>query len=108
MSSASNLLLVSGGVNQQGSLRNIQIKRGKEIVSTYDFYDFLLRGSLETDIILQDGDVVFIPFIESKVSMGGAFKRTVIYMNSKDGETIKDSISLAGGFNSDVVGLNCG
>lgn len=105
LSSVSNLLLVSGGVNQQGSLRNIQIKRGKEIVSTYDFYDFLLRGSLETDIILQDGDVVFIPFIESKVSMGGAFKRPNIY-EFKDGETIKDSISLAGGFNSDVVGLN--
>ena len=37
--------------------------------------------------------------------MGGAFKRPNIY-EFKDGETIKDSISLAGGFNSDVVGLN--
>ena len=75
LSSVSNALFVSGGVNEQGSLRNIQIKRNNKVISTYDFYDFLLKGSVDSDVVLQDGDVIFIPFIENSVNLGGAFKR---------------------------------
>ena len=45
LSSITNALFVSGGVNEQGSLRNIQIKRNGEIIGTYDFYDFLLKDT---------------------------------------------------------------
>ncbi len=103
LSSVSNALFVSGGVNEQGSLRNIQIKRNDKVISTYDFYDFLLRGSLESDVVLQDGDVIFIPFIENSVTIGGAFKRPYRY-EIVPGETIEDAIYLAGGFNSEVHG----
>ena len=103
LSSVSNALFVSGGVNEQGSLRNIQIKRNNKIISTYDFYDFLLKGSLESDVILQDGDVIFIPFIENIATLGGAFKRPHRY-EIVEGETISDAIYLAGGFNSEVYG----
>jgi protein involved in polysaccharide export with SLBB domain len=102
-SSVSNALFVSGGVNEEGSLRNIQIKRDDKIVSTYDFYDFLLKGSLESDVVLQDGDVIFIPFIEESITIGGAFKRPHRY-EIVQGETIEDAIYLAGGFNSEVYG----
>ncbi len=104
LSSVSNALFVTGGVSEKGSLRNIQIKRGNEIVSTYDFYDFLLKGSLESDVLLQDGDVIFIPFIEDSVTLGGAFKRPYRY-EIKEGETVEDIIQLAGGFNSEVLGI---
>ncbi len=103
LSSVSNALFVSGGVNEQGSLRNIQIKRNNKLISKYDFYDFLLKGSLESDVILQDGDVIFIPFIENIVTLGGAFKRPHRY-EIIEGETINDAIYLAGGFNSEVYG----
>ncbi len=103
LSSVSNALFVSGGVNEQGSLRNIQIKRKNDVISTYDFYDFLLKGSLESDVILQDGDIIFIPFIENSITIGGAFKRPHRYEFIK-GETIEDAIFLAGGFNNEVHG----
>ncbi len=103
LSSVSNALFVSGGVSKQGSLRNIQIKRNNRIITTYDFYDFLLKGSLESDVMLQDGDVIFIPFIENSVVIGGAFKRPHRY-EIVEGETVKDAIFLAGGFNSQVHG----
>ena len=103
LSSVSNAMFVSGGVNEQGSLRNIQIKRNNKLISKYDFYDFLLKGSLESDVILQDGDVIFIPFIENSVTLGGAFKRPHRY-EIVQGETINDAIYLAGGFNSEVHG----
>jgi len=103
LSSVSNALFVSGGVNEQGSLRSIQIKRNDILLSTYDFYDFLLKGSLESDVVLQDGDVIFIPFIENSVILGGAFKRPHRY-EFLEGETIEDAIYLGGGFNSEVYG----
>ena len=102
LSSVTNALFVSGGVNEKGSLRNIQIKRNNELIAVYDFYDFLLYGSLESDIRLQDGDIIFIPFIEDSVNLGGAFKRPHRYELKKE-ETLNDVIKLAGGFNSEVM-----
>lgn len=102
LSSVTNALFVSGGVNKKGSLRNIQIKRNNKLIATYDFYDFLINGSLDSDLRLQDGDVIFIPFIEESVTLGGAFKRPHRYELRKD-ETLADVINLAGGFNSEVM-----
>ena len=102
LSNVSNALFVSGGVNENGSLRNIQVKRNNKIISTYDFYDFLLNGSIGTEVNLQDGDVIFIPFIEKKVKIGGAFKRPHIY-EFKEGETVSDAIKFAGGVTSQVL-----
>lgn len=105
LSSVTNALFVSGGVNTKGSLRNIQIRRNNNIIATYDFYDFLLKGSLNSDITLQDGDIIFIPFIENSVIMGGAFKRPNRY-EFKKGETLKDVVELAGGFDTEVMKIS--
>ena len=102
LSSVSNALIVSGGVNENGSLRNIAVKRNNEIVATYDFYEFLLKGSLENDVKLLDGDVVFVPFIENTARIGGAFKRPGNYEILSE-ETVADAIQLAGGFKQDVA-----
>ena len=102
LSSVSNALFVSGGVNKNGSLRNIQVRRNNKTVAEYDFYEFLLKGSLESDIRLQDGDIIFIPFIERRVKVGGAFRRPATF-EFKEGESISDAIFLAGGFTSEVV-----
>lgn len=102
MSTVINALFVTGGVNEQGSLRNIQIKRNSDVVGTYDFYNFLLKGVLDSEIKLLDGDIIFIPFIENRVFINGAFKRPGIY-EFLPGENISDAIALAGGFKSDVI-----
>ena len=101
LSTITNTLFISGGVNKLGSLRNIEIKREGKLVNTYDLYDLLVKGDTTTDIRLQDGDTIFIPFIENKVTLGGAFKRPHIY-ELLDGETLEDVISFAGGFKSEV------
>jgi len=101
LSTITNALFVSGGVNEKGSLRNIQIKRGNEIVETYDLYDLLINGDTTSDLRLEDGDTVFIPFIQDRVTLGGSFKRPFIY-EIKKGDTLNDVISFAGGFKSEV------
>jgi len=101
LTTVSNALISSGGVNQKGSLRNIQVKRNNQLIAVYDFYEFLLKGSLKNDVKLQDGDVVFIPFIKDKIKLGGAFKRPGTYEIIPTND-IKDAIFLGGGFTSDV------
>jgi protein involved in polysaccharide export with SLBB domain len=94
-------LFLSGGVNKSGSLRNIEIKRRGKLIKIYDLYDLLIYGNTSTDIGLEDGDTIFIPFIENKVTLGGAFKRPFVY-ELLNGETLEDAISLAGGFKYEV------
>jgi len=101
LSTITNALFVSGGVNKKGSLRNIQIKRGNKIVETYDLYDLLINGDTTSDLRLEDGDTVFIPFIQDRVTLGGAFKRPFVYEIKKE-DTLNDVISFAGGFKSEV------
>jgi len=101
LSKVTNALFAGGGVNKQGSLRNIQIRnKGKE-VKTYDLYDLLINGDPSSDFRLEDGDTIFIPFIENTLSIKGAFKRPFLYEFLPD-DTVKDAISFAGGFKSNV------
>ncbi len=102
LSSVSNALIVSGGVNESGSLRNISIKRNNKTIATYDFYEFLLKGSLKNDLKLLDGDVIFVPFIENTSRVGGSFKRPGKY-EVLPNETVQNIIDLAGGFKKDVL-----
>ena len=102
LSTVTNAMFVSGGVNKNGSLRNIQVLRNNKLVANYDFYEFLLKGRVDSDVKLQDGDVIFIPFIENKVKIGGSFRRPGLY-EFRNNDTVRDAIYLAGGFNEDVA-----
>ena len=105
LTTVTNALFKSGGVNENGSLRTIEIKRKGETVKIYDFYDLILKGNIDSDINLEDGDTIFIPFYENVVSVKGSFKRSGKF-EFIQGETIKDAINFAGGFNSNVLGLD--
>ena len=37
-------IVQAGGINREGSLRNIQIIRSNEVVETIDFYKFFISG----------------------------------------------------------------
>ena len=102
MSNVSNALFVSGGVTKLGSLRNIEVRRNGRIKGVYDFYDFLLKGDTSSGVKLEDGDAIFIPFIQNKVKLDGSFKRPGNY-EIVEGESVKDAISFAGGYKSEVV-----
>tara|TARA_B100000575_G_scaffold29465_1_gene19864 strand:+ start:1965 stop:3758 length:1794 start_codon:yes stop_codon:yes gene_type:complete len=102
LSTVTNALFQSGGVAEDGSLRNILVRRKGEEPKKYDFYEILLSGQTENDFRLQDGDTIFIPFIENKFKSQGAFKRESFF-EFLPGETVKDAIDLAGGYRSEVL-----
>ncbi len=97
LSTAMHALYKAGGVVEPGTLRNIMVVRGDRVVGTIDVYDFLRRGSPESDIMLEEGDVVLVSPYSSLVKADGAVKRGM-YFEMKPGETVADLLDYAGGF----------
>ncbi len=96
LSTLVNTLFASGGPSPTGSMRNIQVRRGSETVTTFDFYDLLLHGDKTKDVRLLSGDVIFIPPAGPTVAVAGAVNNPALY-EVKPGETLKAVFDLAGG-----------
>jgi polysaccharide export outer membrane protein len=101
LSTMTNALFVSGGVKTIGSLRNIQLKRNGQLITTLDLYDLLLRGDTSGDRQLLPGDVIFIPPIGPTVSIYGAVRRPAIYELKRE-RTAEQAIFIAGGLSPDA------
>ena len=97
LSTITNALFVSGGIKKTGSLRNIQLKRNGQLVSTFDLYDLLLKGDTSDDVRVLPGDVIFVPPVGKTVGIGGEVKRSAIF-ELKDETTFADLVQLSGGF----------
>ena len=96
LSSVTHAIFAAGGVSDIGSLRNISVKRAGKIVQTVDLYDLLIHGDSSSDMLLQSGDVVFIPTQSQSVSIRGAVRRPAIY-ELKTGENYNHLLAMAGG-----------
>ena len=92
-----NVLYACGGPSEIGSLRNIEVFRNGKVIRTLDVYDFLLHGDQKDNIILQDQDIVRIPYVDTRVSLVGEVRNPKIF-EVKRGETLKDVLAFAGGF----------
>lgn len=94
LSTLTNAIFASGGINVSGSLRDIQLKRNGKLISSFDFYDLLLKGDTSNDKRLMSGDVIFIPPITKTVGINGEVFRPGIY-ELKEEETLYDLIKYA-------------
>ncbi len=103
LSTILNAIYVSGGVKEIGSLRNIQLKRNGQLVSTLDLYDLLLKGDTRRDRRLQAGDVIFIPSVKKTASVAGEVVRPAIY-ELKNEKSLAELIKLAGGLLPNAYG----
>jgi len=92
-----NALYYSGGPNQNGSLRNIQLIRNNKLYKTVDFYEFLQNSVMNDNIRLEDQDVINIPVYKKRVGISGEVKNPYLF-ELKENETLEDLIRYAGGF----------
>lgn len=97
LATAFNALYLSGGPNNNGSFRNIQVFRNNVLIKSIDLYNFLLKGTLEDNINLFDQDVILIPFFQKKVEINGEVRRKGIF-ELKENDNFKDLLSYSGGF----------
>jgi hypothetical protein len=91
-----NLLYLCGGPKNNGSYRNIEIIRGNQLFKKADLYSFLLNGSKKDDVLLQEGDVIKIPFCKTLVSINGNVRREGKY-ELQEKETFDMLLELCGG-----------
>ncbi|TAN20696.1 MAG: capsule biosynthesis protein, partial [Chitinophagaceae bacterium] len=92
-----NALYASGGPDQNGSFRDIEVIRNSKVIDTMDVYGFLMNGNQSHNIRLQDQDIIRIPVYKGRVQIMGQVKRPGIYEMLPD-ESLQNLITYAGGF----------
>jgi len=96
LSTLINALFEVGGPNNNGSMRNIQLKREGRVVGGMDLYNFIARGDRSGDVPLQPGDVIVIPPVGPRVAILGEVEQAAIY-ELKGASNIGDVLALGGG-----------
>lgn len=94
-------LYKAGGINDIGSMRNVEVLRNGRKIADVDIYEFLFNGSQKGNIRLQEGDLIIVPPYEELVKLDGNVKRPMYY-ELKNGETLMDIVEFAGGFTGDA------
>ncbi|HEX9728958.1 MAG TPA: SLBB domain-containing protein [Gemmatimonadales bacterium] len=97
-----NALYAAGGPTDRGNFRSIVLRRQGDTTGVFDLYDYLLRGDTRNDLVLEQGDVVFVPTQETRVTLRGAVVRPAIY-ELRPEETLRDLLAAAGGFRSNAA-----
>ncbi|MDX2100202.1 MAG: SLBB domain-containing protein [Leptolyngbyaceae cyanobacterium bins.59] len=93
------MLQQAGGITQAANVREIQIRRvrtrdkGKEQTITVDLWRLLQEGDLSQDILLRDGDTVFVP-TNTEVSLTEATQLANANFASSDSRPL--SIAIIG------------
>lgn len=96
-----NGLFAAGGPNENGSFRNVQLYRDSRLVATVDIYEFLSKGNSQSNISLQDNDVVIVPPVQGRVEVIGPVRREGFF-EVKANETLSDLEIYTGGFASNA------
>ena len=90
-------LYMAGGINDLGTLRNIQVYRQGRLITSVDVYEFILNGRLAGNVHLQDDDVIQVGPYEGIVEIEGSVKRPMAYELRKD-ESLATLLKYSGGF----------
>lgn len=100
----SNLIVAlseAGGINKDGSLRNIVLTRTSPQGDTQiviDLYDYLRNPGQNNQFPqLQAQDTVYIPAIGTTVGIAGYVQEPGIYELKQDAATVADALEIAGG-----------
>lgn len=97
VSGVMHALYVAGGPMLEGSYRNIELVRNGSVVANIDLYDFIINGRTVNNLVLQNNDIIRIPFYQTRIALEGEFKRPAYY-ELKESESYADAIEFAGGF----------
>jgi len=101
LSTITSGLYAAGGVQTEGSLRQVALMREGELVRRLDLYDLLIRGDTSDDAKLLQDDVILIPPVGRTAGVVGEVRRPAIYeMNGES--SVSELLRLAGGLTPDA------
>ncbi len=91
-----NLLIISGGITNTGTLRNIYISRENTLIDSIDLYPAISGLSYVKNFNFLDGDVVLIPPKNHSIALTGSV-RIPAYYEISSSDNLNKMISFAGG-----------
>ncbi|MDF1878586.1 SLBB domain-containing protein [Sulfurimonas sp. SAG-AH-194-C20] len=100
-STAKDLLIVSKGVRESASVRDISIKRGGKTIAKLDFYDLLFNAKSVGGTLLKHGDIVVVKKAQKLVSIDGFVNNAAIF-ELKGNESLAKLIEYAGGMKANA------
>ncbi len=98
LSSVIDALVTAGGIQRNGSLRNVRLLRNGETTSL-DIYDLLVNTTSALNLKLQDGDQIIVPPLGQTVAVIGDVVRSAIFEMGAPGTqlTVAEAMRMAGG-----------
>ncbi len=95
LATAFSALYQAGGPTQRGSMRHVKVLDSSGKAKSIDLYRYFLSGDRSQDIPVKNGDTIFVPAADSRITVTGMVNRPAIYELS--GETsLADAIEMAG------------
>jgi len=91
-----DVIFLSGGPNDEGSMRAVDLIRNQSIIATIDLYDFFNNGVVTDNITLIHGDTINYRNKINEVVTYGAIEKPAIY-ELRSNETLSELIYFAKG-----------
>ncbi|HSH74414.1 MAG TPA: polysaccharide biosynthesis/export family protein, partial [Longimicrobiales bacterium] len=101
VATVTNALYAAGGPTELANLREVRIQRRGGERLALDLYPYLLTGDASGDVILEQGDVVFVPLRGRRVQLHGAVVRPAHY-ELAEAEDLIDVLRASGGFSANA------
>jgi len=96
-----NALVASGGPNEIGTLRKIQLLKSAGGVETIDIYKYLSKPQVSEAFFMEDNDVIHVPVQGKIVSIEGGVKRAMKF-ELLGNEGLRELLDYAGGLSQNA------
>jgi protein involved in polysaccharide export with SLBB domain len=92
-------LSMAGGIDENGSYRQIELIRDDVVINSIDLYDIFIHGKSGFGQRLRSGDSILIKPTNKLITLTGAFKRPGVYELTTD-EDFSDLFAYGNGFSA--------
>lgn len=98
LSSIVDALGLAGGIKKTGSLRNVLIRRGDDLISV-DLYELAFGFGFDREVTLREGDRIIVPPLRGTVAIAGQVNQPSIVEIAPGEESIsvRTALEFAGG-----------
>jgi len=93
-----NLLVMAGGIDTTGTMRELRLIRENIVIKDLDLYPLLTGQGKIKNLNFIDGDIILVPPRIGTIAMTGAINRPAYYEPMKN-ETAQEMINHSGGLN---------
>ncbi len=101
----SQMITIAGGFSKGANLAAIQITKKDGTTNVVNLFDLLFKGDLSKDVVLDEGDTIFVPArveVENNIFIFGEVRKPGVYPLKK-GITLVQALGLAGGYRDSAV-----